>query len=306
MSKIFVFSNSFATRTVLFGLDSLFNIKFDEVLLLKENHNQKEIFLFNTNIKIKLYESIDDCICLCDSIIMIKDDNIPEKSINYISCKSKELDKQCFEIINPWKNKLSSSTNNIDDKNIDFKKYPVILNISLGTISQSYCVEILLNKIFTKNSIGFKQFYSKEMENFLLQLDGYGILSSNFSRQIKFPEYQYNIIIYSINIGESIYNIKKYIDILRHIASDFTILQTDIKFNEYESAKNIIKYGCFSQLDMLIKSHYNVVDEKLTVYCAKKINEDSLVKDIESISLENKLSFNIFSKIAFPEGIVKL
>jgi len=306
MPKIFIFSNSFAARTVLFGLDSLFNIKIDEVLLLKENHNQKENFLFNTNIKINLYESINDCICHCDFILMIKDNNTPEKSINYILCKSKELDKRCYEVINPWKNELSSNTSNIAHENTDFKKYPVILNISLGTISQHYCVEILLNKIFTKNNIGFKQFYSKETEFFLLQLDRYGILSDNFSRQIKFSKYQYNIIIYSINIGESIYNIKKHIDILRHISPDFTILQTDIKFNEYENSKNIIKYGCLSQLDILIKSHYKTVNDVLTVYCNKSIEQDSFIQDIESISLENKLSFDIFSKIAFPEGIISL
>lgn len=112
--------------------------------------------------------------------------------------------------------------------------------------------------------------------------------------------------IYSINIGENIFNIKKFIDELRHLKSDFTILQTGISFNEYEVAKNIIKYGTFSQLDVLIKSHYYVVDEKLTVYCDKKVVEDFLIRDIESNSLWEKLSAGIFSKIAFPEGITPL
>ena len=306
MSKCFIFSNSFTTRTVLFGMEFLFDATISEVLLLKENHIQDESFSFNNNVKIKLHKSIDECICLCDFVLIIKNENTPENSINYILCKSKELNKRCFEISNPWKKELTHNTNDSHFENFSFNKCSVILSVSLGVGAQQYGVEMLLNKIFIENNVRFKQFFSKETEDFFVQLDSCGILNENFSRQLNSSENQQDVIIYSVNIGENIYNIKKHIDTLRRVVSDFTILQTDIKFDEYKTAKNIIEYGCFSKLNMLIKSHYNTVDDKLLVYCDKKIEEDSLIQDIESIFLKEKLSFEIFSKIAFPEGIVKL
>ena len=305
MARVFIFSDSFTTRTMLFKSDYLLSIKIDEILLLKENHSQNEKFILNNSIKIKLYGNIDDCINCCDFILIIKGENTPEKSIDYIFSKSKELNKKYFEVINPWKKELSLNIDHSDYREGHFNKCPVILNISLGTAAQQYCVEVLLNKIMTENKVSFKQFFSEETKDFLQQIDKCGILNNNLSQQLNLLEDQYNVILCSINIGSSIYNVKKYIDILRHIASDFTILQTDIKFNEYEVAKNIMEYSCFSQLDMLIKSRYKFVYNNLILYCNENKVDNSIFQDLESIYLEKELSLALFSKIALPEGIVK-
>ena len=107
MSKIFIYSNSFVATTVLFQLPFTFKIKFDEILLLKENHKQNENNSHKLGIKINLYNSIDDCINFCNYVLIIKDDNTPIKQITYILHKSKEFNKSCFEIVNPWSEELT-------------------------------------------------------------------------------------------------------------------------------------------------------------------------------------------------------
>lgn len=306
MSKIFIFTNSYTTRTMIFDLNYLFNCKTHEILLLKENFMNENYSL--NNIKVKLFNNMDNCIEYSDFIIIIKNGNVPKKSINYILSKSKELNKKCIEIQNPWQiNSLYSNQDYDKYKEYDFNNCPVILDIALGYGAQQFCVELLLNKIFIDKKINFKQFYSLETKNILLQLNKYNILNNELSKQLNTSINQYNVIIYSINIGDSIYNIKKYIEILRCLKPDFTILQTDIKFEEYETAKKFIKYGCFSQLDILIKSHYNLLYKKHALHCNNHIiKEDYFIKDIESNDLEKKLALEILSKIAFPEGIIKL
>ena len=306
MASIFVFSNSFHTRTILFKLDYLLNFKIDEIILLTENHNQKENYIFNNDIKIKLFKSIDECIAACDCIFLLKDETIPVKSINYILNKSSEYNKKCYEIQNPWEEKGADNIYKNDYENCDFDKRPVILNIALGEIAQQYCTEVLINEILAENDVEFKQFYSYATKNFLLQLNSYGILNIDISKHLDMSAYQYDIIICSIDIGENLYDVQKYIDFFRLIKSDFIILQTGIKFDKYQIAKNIIKYVCFSQLDLLIKTHYSLLDNLFVVYCYEEIEEDSLILDIESINLKKQLMFKMFSKIAYPEGITSL
>lgn len=95
-------------------------------------------------------------------------------------------------------------------------------------------------------------------------------------------------------------------DFLRGFSSDFIILQTDIIFDDYDLMENIFKYSCFSPIDIIIKSHYNLIDNKYTVYCDNKIDEDSMIHDIESNHLGEILHSNILAKLSFPKGIKKI
>ena len=160
-----------------------------------------------------------------------------------------------------------------------------------------------------ENNIEFIQCFSEETKNILLQIDNYGILNPALSKQLNCIIENYNLIVFSINAGQNIHDIRTYIDIIKRIKPDFTIFHTNISFESFEIIQNIIKYGCLSQLDVIIKSHYNIIDDKTNkyiVYCNETINENSGLLDIESDLLEEKLTCNVFSKISYPEGIVKL
>ena len=304
MARIFIFSNSYAAKTILLELDYLLNIEIDEIFLLKENHDEKEHYTCN-NAKIKIHKSVDTCISFCDTIILIKDSNMPEKSIDYLLSESKRLNKNCFVVQNPWEKEFIFSTNEKSYENFDFKKYPVILNISLGSNTQQFFIELMMNRLFVENKINFRQVYSAETSDFLHQINNFGLLNNNIFEQLNMIDNQYNIIIISLNIG-NLYNMKKYVDIVKFISPDFITIQSDLNLNEYDYVNNMVKYGYFSKLDLLIKSHYYLLQNKFNIYCDKKIDNDFFIQDIESDNFDKKLYNAILAKIALPEYVVKL
>ena len=46
------------------------------------------------------------------------------------------------------------------------------------------------------------------------------------------------------------------IDNIRRISPDFTVLQTNIDFDQYHVAKGFMEYGGLTMLDVIVKSNY--------------------------------------------------
>lgn len=119
-------------------------------------------------------------------------------------------------------------------------------------------------------------------------------------------------MIYSFNIGINFSNIKKYIQLIRNINPDFVILQTNSNFESYDLIKNYIKYGGEANLDIILKSHYNIMlntKDYDIIYCDKIINNADIkipIYDIEDYNIERDLSFEIFSLLSLPQGINKI
>lgn len=308
MSKLFIYSNSFVAKTIIYKLCFVLNISIDEVLLLNENHRQNEEGI-NTwcGCDINLYADIDECINLSDYIFIIRDSNVPTKHIDYILKQSVALGKKCFELNNHWR-EYSLCKSKCDELiNLNFEKFPVILNISLGPTSQQYCLEVLINSIFEKSKVNIKQIFSPATYSFFSQLNSYKILNSSLSAQLD-NQKVFSVMVCSLDIGVDFNNITKYIDMIKNINPDFIILQTNIRFDEYETAKNIFKYGCLASLDLIVKSHFNTItlEDVNVVYCSNHITSNTFIKDLESIDLESELKSNIFSKLSLPKGVLRL
>lgn len=308
MAKIFIYSNSFSTMTFMCKLKYILNIEIDEVLLLKENHRQTEKRMLGFyGYDINVYSNIDDCIAKCDYIFAITNSNMPSECIEYVARRSNKLCKKYIEIKNPWSEKTLTKKEMLKGNLNDSKNYPLILLIALDDSSQQYYTEILLNEIFAENGINIKQVFSPSTYSILKQLSEYDLVSYNLVKQFK--EIKKHVVnIYSVNIGADFNNIVNYMDIIKILNPDYVILQTGIRFCEYEVAKQIIKWGCSSTLDLIIKSHYNNVtlnDAKI-YYCDNQILVDDLVNDIENSSLKESVTYKILTKLSLPNGVLRI
>lgn len=297
MTKVFIFANSFAANTIISCFDKVINIECSEIILLKENHSSFEFEKY-INKKIILIENLEECIKLCDYVFIFKDEFIPEKSLLLLEKMSKQYQKKYF-YLNFDENK---NNYNLEKDIYEYKYYevPVILNIALGVTSQFFTMELILNKILNDKSIYFKQFFSDEMYKYMLWLYNHEFLKSCISDQL-FKVTDYSVLIITINIGEELYNLREYSEFIRTISPDYIMLQSSFRPLDYINAHKVVNMFCNSHLDIIINSCYcNLHDKNFIVRCNGKTND----KNIESASIENDLSFDIFSKIALPEGII--
>lgn len=302
MSKLFIFSNSFNTKTFAFEIDYVLNLKIDRLILLKENHSIDELIACG-KFKIDFYSTLDECLSECDTVLLIIDDNIPEISQNYLESMCAKLNKCCIKIINPWKD--TEPTYKICE-NYDYEAKPVVLLLSSGIASQPYCAEIMLNRLFYDRTIPIRQIFTELTRSVLSQLQQNGSLTEQLEAQLMSNEQPYNIIVYSIYIDEKLQNLKNFLTEFRTLSPDFIIFQSDINYQEFEKIKNIIEYNFFKKLDFFIKSNYHDINNLCYLYCNNNIGPNNDVEYIESETLKEKLIERILAKISFPEGIVAL
>ena len=308
MQKIFIYSNSFIARTIICQLEFVLNFRFDEVFLMEENHRQDEMIISEwRGFNIIVLSNIDECVTRSTCIFVIKDSNTPTRSIKYISEKAIELHKKYIEIENPWSS-IPPFKKSLERSSISkFKDYPAILTIALGLPSQQYILEIALNKLFEEHGVKTAQFFSPATYCFLKQLNVQGMVHDSIEKQLKGVD-EFEVLLYSINIGEDFNNIINFIDVIKDIGPDFVILQTGIRFDHHDIAKQMLKYGCSSSLDMIVKSHYNniTLERAEMYYCDAQIEEGGIVYDIEKDALKEEVEIRLFSKLALPKGVFRI
>ncbi len=305
MNNVFIYANGFVTRTIMYNFKYLLNSDIEKVILLRENHKVDEQ-CFDNNII--LFDSLDDCLYHCNSVIIIKDKNTPCSKIEYIKNKTTTDKKKCCEIDNPWTLDSLFVPDNItyDFSAFDFEDHPVILDISVGMLSQQYCVEIMLNEIMYNNNVNFTQLFSEKTRHFLLQLDEYNYLNNNIANQLHNKYDGNDVFILSVNVGSED-GMRKYYNLFAKIRPDYLILQIGNNNQEILSIQNAMQYGLFTPLDITIKAHNYFANENIILFCKEIYNIDGhKTVDIEDPNLKEKLSFDILSKIGLPEGIMPL
>lgn len=303
MNSCFVFSNSFFARTVLRDLEYLLNTPIDNVYLLRENHSEGEISKINDfryNFKIKLVDTPEEGILSSNIIVISKDNDVPTKYIDYVVLKAQEHKKQYFCINNPW---TSAST----EKFVDFegnKNIPTILIIGVGISSQLFCMEMIINRILSKNNIRFSKRYSESTKQLLDQLPSKKNPNPNVPYSTTDTDNDSQINVISLGLKNEISDIRYYIDKIKIIAPDFIVLQTNIDFNQYDVARGFVEYGGQTMLDVIVKSNYYSIGNYnvLCEFCGKSTENVEYLHDNE---LEKKLEFMIFSKLSLPSNVTR-
>ena len=227
MKNIFIFSNAFVSKTLLLGINYIFSFKVSHILLLKENFMADTAFL-KKNQNIITYSTIQDCIVNCDLIFIIEDKSIPYKSIQNIQELAIKYKKEVLKIQNPYINFVTDKMQDYKLLDLEYDKIPVVLCVSLSSLSQQLYVELLINKILNNKNVAFKQIFSNETDSLLNQIKMSGYLCDNLTTSSDV----FNLIVQSINTKD-LQSLKNYLEYIRYIKPDYTLLLVDEKFNQY-------------------------------------------------------------------------
>ena len=299
MSDFFILSSAFITNTFLYMLDYVLDCKISQVKLLNENHSIDE--LRNTlECEFVLCNDIADG--FNSNIFILENNKIPISSIEKITQRVKPT--QVFKFQSPWGNQI-----NLKDipqvENIQYRQIPTILNISIGEISQQYCTEVLLNKIFSDKKINFVQEYSSKTRFMFNQMMIKGILNSKLATHINnINKIKPTLVIKSIefsNINDFTENMQK----LNKYSPDFIVLNVDRRFDKLEDIREILlyKFGCET---FIIHSNYIEVErtstDRIYAFISPQCGFEN-INLINHINLKSKLEDSIFSKIGYPQKI---
>lgn len=297
MKNVFVFSSAFVTRMLIQYIDYLTNFEIGEIIVLQENHSEKEFQLPNK--RIMVYNNLVECINNCDVVIVIDQGRIPQSSLEFINNYSERSNKIVLKLTSPWTNGFVIHNNTAID--IDYKTTPVILNIGVGDISEQFNTEIILNKIFASKSIRFYQEYSDPTRFFLHQLADNNVLNTNLNNFLFKKENLVDVVIKSVTISNvtDVINISEFIG---DISPDYVVFSTGYNFAEDEVKKIFLyKFNCHV---FFIRSKYIEINrsekDMMYIYINKVDENFCYMEDPDAVE---KLELDMLSRIAYPESI---
>ncbi len=305
--SIFIFANAYAAKTAMYMLDYVLNINFTNILLLRENHSLVEFDYRTVKKHIVIYDNIDECLEKAKYVLVIKDNDIPNSSIDKIINESIIKKKKYIVVDNPWEDiDLANKDLCVLCKNkfseISISNVPNILLIGCGMASQLYCMEVLINNILTSEKLLFSQIFSDETQTFINYLSDYGI-NQAFISPTTISKDESIITVQSINIGDNLNSIKNYFEIINRIQPDFIILQVPAGLKDLDLIINFFKYGLLMPIDLIVKSHFVPYRNIKVLY--RDANQNNVFKYYDDIRIKTILKQSIFSKMALPTGVQK-
>lgn len=305
--KIFLYADSYATKTLLFHIDRLFNTHISTIYLLKENHKEKEEYYFSSQIHVVVLENIESIVKAVDLSIALIDKSTPNRKVNEIKDLSALYGGRCVIFDNPWSKTTSESRENVDKllyPTNEYQKKPVILVVSISRFSEQYCIEVILNKIFTEEGVPFTQEYSRELNYIVDCLSSLDMVHCSFN---KHECDEASLIIKTIEIN-SLIDEDFARQFLSTISPDFIILAGAIDCKQFEEIDRLFWYKYSLKTDMFIASPYIAFErfdgEINAVYCdcTKEFYSRNVLSNREA-NFENELRNRIFAKISMPLGV---
>ena len=289
MENVFLLLDTVIGRQVAFETEYVFGESINSVILMSENNYMDDCNYFFKGKKIKIFNSLQECVEHCDTIIV---------SDNYIHKINKAFSKDI--IILDLKN-IDAENSRPTIPQLDYQYKPVIAILSLGEYNDQYITEILINKILTEKGAKVAQYYSPLTRRIIKSYAG---INHSSTPLLKSHIEDYDIIVLSIN---GINSYKDLISIMCHISPDLIFLCVNKSYRQEEELKRHL-YFCKDNIAAIIKSpyiSYEIIKGKTyPVYCGhKKTNSHygSFEKD-----LYNMLKEQILKHIYLPEDIVLL
>ena len=257
--------NTLYARKLSFCIDYVLNVTIDNVFLLEEYHNNEELWL----------KHLDKNVFICNDF------------------DAKEVRKNiCFDETFINANDLNSK---IKTNELNYTSKPLILIASIGNYDDTYCLEILLNKIMNMNGWKAKQKFSKEAETIIRKLEKMNLLNG----KLKVNALEYDLIIeqMSANIFDS------YIDFfyaMHKLSPSIIFLCADSDFDKYdmlEYIKNLVCSNCYLYISPFINYEINE-KENMPVY---KVNED--IKSLYNKNVQEEINKIILDLLYLPNDI---
>lgn len=278
MINIFFKTDSLLTRKIAFCIDYVINSNVDKLVLLDENHSIEEYWINQIDNEVCFYETFENSIS-DDDLLFTSNENINEQNVIVFENPYSEIKKKKIE------NKIFGK---------DYPTKPMIIILSFGLFPDTYCLEILLNKIINENNIVPFQKFSDETKYILNKFKSKNLLNDKIENDIN----KADVIIQHINSNE----FKSYIDLLYNLSllsPNYIYICADRKFNNYDLVEYIKKLVC---------NNCYVFSSPYLIYEIVKNNNVPVYDFTYNISIFNKdvqknIETEIIDKFYIPKGI---
>lgn len=302
--KVFVFSNSICTYTFLYIIEWLLGKSIDTVITTDETLFEQ--LVNNFSFKIKYYASIESCVSNCDIALVYNDDNLPKEVIKKVKHITTIQDKKYIEI--DGGSLSSKSKMEIDVNNINNLKIPSVAICSVGLATIPMKVEFDINRVFWDAGVQINHFLSLESTHIVTQFIDSGI---NEDRLKLFNRFQdSDVSVYFIDLGNSVYNVHEYYNLLSVIKPDYVIILTDYDMLDYDELNMHIKSFCMRFPDIIIKSRWFSFGNNMFCHSDDFNNQlyenNQIILDFEDKFFLEKLKYDMFSKISLPAGVKRI
>lgn len=297
MKNVFIYGNSYEVSKFVYAINFMTNLNANKVILLKENM-RKYFSLYALDFQ--FYDTTEECLTHADVTIILKTKYIPEEKMQRLIGILNSYEKKYYIIDEDSIDKEKCDVGEMKD----FASKPVILIINFGNCAASLECELLVEKIFFDRKILISHYYSLKNHKYLKCLSRLGLLSEELKGSLENRSYA-PVIVKCIECEREPILLRKHFDEIGRYMADYVIFTTDLTYHDYSELLNISKYICNRKLDAWIKSRYYDFGESELISHINKLNTCSPAFDIESYNISDILAFEIFSKIAYPLGIVK-
>ncbi len=299
MYRVFIFSSSYFEYIIINSHSSIFNFEIDCFVLLNENRLFKRI----TNIPVKYFDTINQCIDNSDLSIIVDNGQLPNKSTNILIDLCNTLNKKLVKI------DIANATNSDCKTNL-------LLN---NSINDHPTVLILYSGMFATPSIFEWKFYSFLSTNGISAETHFSQLTESINYQLQFSSLPTNIslnnnakgcdmIVLSLNMGDKMQFLSSYLDQFNELLPDCIILLVRIdQKNAIAHIYNSIDRHTKRNMPLhILKSRYHLLPNNKTVLCDIKQNQILPNKIfIDSAKITNVFC-DILSQISIPQGIVPI
>lgn len=305
MSKVFIFSNSIGTYSLLYVVERLCGTGIDTVITTDESIFANMIKSFN--FEIKYYNSVETCVSHSDIILVYNDGNLPEHVINKIKSISTKQNKKCIMIDDCKSIELGDSLKHdfIDSNNLDT---PAIVIFSLGLATIPIKVEFDINHIFADAGVSINHYLSPYSKFIAEQFRNAGLNGNRLElfNDSRLPD----VYVYFFDLNDNILNISKHYNLLTSIKPDYIIVLTDYDISNYDDLLMYVRCFCMRYPDIVVKSRWFSIGNNMFCHsdCFENTQQEKnkFVLDFEDKDFLSKLKFDMFSKITLAEGMKRI
>ena len=294
MSNVFLLSNSFVVSGIVSQLSYLIDRTIETIFVMEENHEDSDFE--NMNQKVVVCDDINYCIDNSDLVIIIRDNDFPEKTINYVMEKIDVTETQSLVLDNPWYNTFNRNNSiiEIDKSKIVNEKTPLVLIVSIGKATQEFETELYINQMLGEIGVSFCQIFAAPSYYLINELEDVGMLNCKIREAVYNCNKVCDLNVVTIKVDSTRNGFNDLASFLISFQPSFVVLQTEYTV-ELSNVETIIKSIIFEKPDIIIKSCFFEYKDGAFLKCSSKNETHNL---IQLKSIKDKL----LRKLSYPDN----
>ncbi|MCD7944445.1 MAG: hypothetical protein LUH43_06155 [Clostridia bacterium] len=165
MNNLFFIGGGYASKTYTFALDYVLGTKFDRIYVLGETNKRGDVFI-DPGVDFTVADNFGDSLSECGTVLVTYSESFTKESFAELKRRFPFDGRRIIEV--SLENSPVETPPPEKPAGCDL---PTVLLLSASEYSQSYEVEIYLNRVMKGENVRLKQIFSRGAENFLSEID---------------------------------------------------------------------------------------------------------------------------------------